>query len=566
MHDLVIKGARVIDGLGNPEQQVSIAVRDGRIVEIGDISESAVETIDADGKVLSPGVIDTHTHYDAQLTWDSTASPSPSLGVTSVVMGNCGFGIAPCPPHLRETVASNLSVVEGMDLNALVTGIDWGFETFPEYMDFLRDKGVYPNTAVLAGHSVTRTAVMGKEGSERAVPTDSEMAGMKNAVKEALDAGAIGFASSFSPNHMGWQGVPMPSTIASDDEVRELAGLMKGRGHGVFQIASGARGTVEVMESIAEASGGSVFMTTALTMFNEALPGRAHEILDACTAARGRGRKVYAQVTCQPFSMDFTPANPYPFYSHDAFADIKAAPPEVLAKAYADPSFRDKFRANLAAPKPGGIFYGDWNKVEITLPAEERNMGLLGQTVAQIATARGGDPVDAFCDLALDENLETTVVGRFLNAADEGVASILKHPSGVVSLSDAGAHLIFMCDAGFATYFLGHWVREQGTFGLVEGIRRLTSHPAALYGIKDRGRIAVGAHADLLMFDPATVGMSGPTRVNDLPGGGTRTVRSPTGIHGVWVNGAKVFDGTDYVELAKGPGHVLDSFNAPANV
>lgn len=561
MHDLVIKGARVIDGLGNPERDVAVAVQGGRIVEIGDISESAAETVDADGLVLSPGVIDTHTHYDAQMTWDSTASPSPSLGVTTVVMGNCGFGIAPCPPDLRETVASNLSVVEGMDLNALVTGIDWSFETFPEYMDFLRDKGVYPNTAVLAGHSVTRTAVMGKEGSERAEPTDTEMADMKNAVKEALDAGAIGFASSFSPNHMGFNGVPMPSTIASDDELRALAGLMKGRGHGVFQIASGARGTVDVMESVAEASDAAVFMTTALTMYNEALPGRAHEILDACAAARGRGNDVYAQVTCQPFSMDFTPANPYPFYSHDAFAEIKAAPPEVLSKAYGDPGFRRKFRENLAAPKPGGIFYGDWNKVEVTVPAEARNNALTGRTIAEIATDSNRDPVDAFCDLALDEKLETTVVGRFLNAADEGVAGILKHPSGLVSLSDAGAHLIFMCDAGFATYFLGHWVRENATFDLVEGVRRLTSHPAALYGIKDRGRIAVGAHADLLLFDPATVGMSGPTRVNDLPGGGTRTVRSPTGIHGTWVNGRRVFDGTGYVEMAKGPGHVLTEFN-----
>ena len=518
MHDVVIKGARVVDGLGNPEQAVSVAVRDGRVVEIGNVIGSATETIDADGLVLAPGVIDTHTHYDAQLTWDSTASPSPALGVTTVIMGNCGFGIAPCPPDLRETVASNLSVVEGMDLNALVKGIDWSFETFPEYMDLLRFKGVYPNTAVLAGHSVTRTAVMGKEASERAEPTDAEMAAMKTAVKEALDAGAIGFASSYSPNHLGWKGVPMPSTIASDSEVRELAGLMKGMGRGVFQIASGARGTVDVMESIAGVTGGPVFMTTALTMYNEALPGRAQEILDACAEARVRGNNVYAQVTCQPFSMDFTPANPYPFYSHDAFAEIKAASPEVLAKAYRDPSFRARFRTNLADPKPGGIFYGDWKKVEITVPAEDRNKHLAGQTVADLAASQGADPVDAFCDLALDENLGTTVVGRFLNAADNGVAGILKHASGLVSLSDAGAHLIFMCDAGFATYFLGHWVREREAFDLVEGVRRLTSHPALLYGIKDRGRIALGAHADLLLFDPNTIGMSGPKRVNDLPG------------------------------------------------
>lgn len=398
MHDLVIKGARVIDGLGNLEQDGAVAVRDGRIVEVGEISETGAVTVDAGGLVLTPGVIDTHTHYDAQLTWDSTASPSPALGVTSVVIGNCGFGIAPCPVHLRDTVASNLSVVEGMDLNALVAGIDWSFETFPEYLDFLRDRGVYPNTAVLAGHSVTRTAVMGKEASERVEPTDRELTAMKTAVKEALDAGAIGFASSFSPNHLGWNGVPMPSTIASDDEVRALAGLMKGRGHGVFQIASGARGTVDVMESIAEASNAAVFMTTALTMYNEALPGRAHEILDACARARARGRNIHAQVTCQPFSMDFTPANPYPFYSHDAFADIKAAAPEVLARAYGDPAFRQAFRENLAAPKPGGIFYGDWNKVEITVPAKAGNGRFAGKTIAALAGETGRDPIDIFFD------------------------------------------------------------------------------------------------------------------------------------------------------------------------
>ena len=536
MLDTIIKGARVIDGLGSPEQDVAVGIKNGRIAEMGQIHESALEVLNVDGLVLSPGIIDTHTHYDAQLTWDSTASPSPALGVTTIVIGNCGFGIAPCPPRLRETVVSNLSVVEGMDLNALLFGIDWGFETFPEYMNYLREKGVYPNTAVLAGHSVTRSAVMGKEASERSKPTDSEMSAMKNAVKEALDAGAIGFASSFSPNHMGWNGVPMPSTIASDNELIELASLMKGRGHGVFQIASGARGTVEMMEGIADATGGPVFMTTALTMYNEALPGKAHQILDRC-----KFEKVVPHVS--------------------KFKDIKAGSAQIISDAYRDPSFRERFKEDLAAPKPGGIFYGDWNKVEISLTTEEHNISLIGHTIAQVAAERSEDPVDTFCNLALDENLGTTIVGRFLNSANDGVAEILKHESGIVSLSDAGAHLIFMCDAGFGTHFLGHWVRNQGLFNLVEGIRRLTSRPAALYGIKDRGRISIGAYADLLLFDPDNIGMTAPIRINDLPGGGTRTIRNPKGIHSVWVNGSKVFDGGSYIEMNKGPGAILDKFD-----
>ncbi|MCB1739960.1 MAG: amidohydrolase family protein [Gammaproteobacteria bacterium] len=561
MHDLVIKGARIIDGLGNPEILGDVGVRDGRIAELGKLTQSGAETVEADGRVLCPGVIDTHTHYDAQLTWDSTASPSPALGVTTVVMGNCGFTIAPCPPSERERVAANLSVVEGMDLKALEQGIDWGFESFPEYLDMLRDKGVYPNTAVLAGHSVTRTAVMGKEASERETPTDAELARMQALVKEALDAGAIGFATSFSPNHLGANGVPMPSTIASDDEVRALAGVMKGRAHGVMQIASGSRGTVELLETFTQASGKRLFTTAALTMYNEAAPDKALTLLDQMRVARERGNRIHAQVTCQPLSFDFTPANPYPFYSHDAFADIKASSAQVLRAAYARPEFRAAFKANLAAPQPGVIFYGNWDRIEVAVAALEKNAGLQNRTFAEIARERGQDPVDVFFDLALEEDLQTTVIGRFLNVAEEGVGPILKHESGLVSLSDAGAHLIFMCDAGFACHFLSHWVRERGEFELVEAIRRLTSHPAELYGLPDRGRIELGAHADLLLFDPATIAISKPRRVGDLPGGGMRAIRESSGIHGVWVNGRRVYDERGYVDHGKGPGQVLTRFN-----
>ncbi|MBT5265948.1 MAG: amidohydrolase family protein [Rhodospirillaceae bacterium] len=560
MHDVVFKGARIIDGLGNPEMSGEVAVKDGRVVEIGSSVGSAETVVDADGAVLAPGIVDTHTHYDAQLTWDSTASPSPSLGVTTVVMGNCGFAIAPCPPEHRELVAANLSIVEGMDLSALTAGIDWGFESFPEYMDMLRAKGVYPNTAVLAGHSVTRTAIMGKEASEREVPSEAQMNAMKSAVQEALDAGAIGFATSFSPNHLGAGGRPMPSTIASDDEVRQLAGLMNGREHGVMQIAAGRRGTVDLLETFVEASGKPIFITAALTMYNEAHPEKSMEMMEQCQAARGRGHEIYAQVTCQPLSFDFNPANPYPFYSHDAFADIKAKPPEVLAAAYADESFRNAFKANLANPQAGVIFYGNWDRVEVAVPALASNAGLQNRSFADIGRERGTDPVDVFCDLALEEKLETTIVGRFLNVDEDGVGPILRHDSGVISLSDAGAHLIFMCDAGFGCHFLSRWVRERGEFDLVEGIRRLTSHPADLYGLRDRGRIAVGSHADLMLFDPTEIGISKPHRISDLPGGGTRAIRESSGIHGVWVNGAKVFGEGGYADLDKGPGHVLTEF------
>ena len=205
MHDLIIRGAQVFDGLGNPPQQADVAVDAGRISLIGRATEGARQTIDAGGLALMPGIVDLHTHYDAQITWDRSMSPSPALGVTTAVIGNCGFGVAPCPAPMRETMMKNLSVVEGMDLNALMTGVKWEFESFPEYMALLRRTAPYLNTAVFAGHSVIRTAVMGEAASERAEATTDELAAMRREVRVAMDAGAIGFASSFSPNHSGYE-------------------------------------------------------------------------------------------------------------------------------------------------------------------------------------------------------------------------------------------------------------------------------------------------------------------------------------------------------------------------
>ena len=494
-----------------------------------------------------PGMIDVHTHYDAQVTWDPTLSPSPALGVTTAVMGNCGFGIAPCPVAQRDTVLRNLAVVEGMDLAALQGGVRWEFETFAEYMANLRRIGPLANVAVLAQHSTIRSAVMGEEASTRAVASTLELSRMQSLVREALDAGAIGFASSFSPNHAGWGGRPMPSTISSDAELKSLTGEMKSKGKGIFVMATGPRATPEYMEDISAANGRPAFMVTVLTMYNDADPAKAMEYYERCAAARRRGHEVYIHTSCQPLSFNFTLQEPYLLYSHDAFDRVKAAKPEERAAIYEDVSFRNRFRENLADPKQGILFYGDWAKIEKD-----------SRSISDLARDAKKDPVDYFFDLPVDQQL----IGKLFQNNDAGVAPLLRHEQGVVALSDAGAHLIYFCDAGFGLHFLQHWVRETGTFTLAEGVRKLTGDPARMYRIPGRGMIKMGAFADFLLFDEKKVGISNLEKIKDLPGGGTRMIRRPVGVHGVWVNGVQVHDGKDYLRMELGPGQVLTEFDS----
>ena len=560
MHDLLIRGAQVYDGLGNAPKQLDVAVDGGRVSLIGKATSPARETVDAAGLSLMPGIVDLHTHYDAQVTWDRTMSPSPALGVTTVVIGNCGFGVAPCPAGMRETMMKNLSVVEGMDLNALLTGVRWEFETFPEYMDQLRRTGPYLNTAVFAGHSVMRTAVMGEAASERAEPTEAELAEMRRLLREAMNAGAIGFASSFSPNHSGYGGRPMPSTIATEAELRALTGVLGEVGRGVFMSATGSRLTPQVMEAIAAETRRPAYISTVLTMYNEADPARGLAYYDTCARALDRGNEVYILTSCQPLSFDFKLTDPYLLLSHSAFDAIKGVNPDRLPAVYADPAFRAKFRENLGHPKSGVLFLGNWERIEVNVTALPEHAQFEGMTVAAMARQLGVDPVDAFFDLALKEDLETSFVGKLFQNVDAGVAPLIKHRASVITLSDAGAHLVYMCDAGFGLHFLAHWVRQTGEFTLEEGIRRLTSDAAHRVRIPNRGRLVEGAPADLLLFDPASVGISRPISLNDLPGGGSRMVRESHGVHGVWVNGVKVHDGKNYVALERGPGQVLDQF------
>jgi N-acyl-D-aspartate/D-glutamate deacylase len=354
----------------------------------------------------------------------------------------------------------------------------------------------------------------------------------------------------------------MPSTLASDDELAALVGVLGEEGRGMFVSATGPRATPEYMENIAATTGRPAFIVTVLTMHNDANPGQALDYYERCRAANDRGREVYIHSSCQPLSFDFTLRDPYVLYSHDSFARVKQADKTALRAVYEDRAFRAAFRADLMRPKAGIIFSGDWGKIEIGQAATDTVQVLEGRTIAELARESGRDPVDVLFDTALADGLDTVFVGKFFNSDDDGVQPLLQHSAGVVALSDAGAHLKFLCDAGFGLHFLGHWVRERGAFTLEEGVRRLTSDPARKYRVPERGCIEPGAWADLLLFDPKTVGISRLERVSDLPGGGTRMIRRPRGVHGVWVNGTQVFDGERYAATGTGPGHVLDRFLA----
>ncbi|MFO1351718.1 MAG: amidohydrolase family protein [Gammaproteobacteria bacterium] len=383
---------------------------------------------------------------------------------------------------------------------------------------------------------------------------------MQALIRDALEAGAIGFASSQSQNHAGYGGVPMPSRLADEAELRALVGVLREAGKGLFQITVGPHIKVAFLESLAADCARPVIFSALFQ--NDAFPKRAPTMLAQSQEAHARGHRVYAQVACHPLTMEFTLANAYPMQSLEVWAALRGADQETLQIAYRKADFRRAFRDQLAHPAKGKLFYGNWRNVDINQVADPRHRELEGLNIADAAAQRGVDPVDLFFDLGLAERLQTLFSAKLLNVDENKVEPLLRHSASIISLSDAGAHLSYLCDAGFGLNLLGHWVRDRHTFTLEEAIRQLTSWPAAIYGITDRGRITVGAYADLMLFDPDSVGISGLKRVHDLPAGGSRMIRESRGLHGVWVNGAQVWEPAGYRDLATAPGMILDRFSA----
>ena len=539
MNDLLFRNALVFDGSGAEPQVHDVAVRDGRIAPA---TRDAKQIIDADGLALMPGIIDSHTHFDAQITWDPMLRPSPALGVTTAVIGNCGFTISPCRPEHRELTMRNLTQVEGMSLDVLKRGIRWEFETFPEYLAQLKNNPAVLNVAAYVGHSSIRTWVMGEAATERAARAD-EVSAMAQLVREAMAAGAIGLASSTSPAHNGEGGKPMPSRLADDDEHLALVRAMgepSNGARGVYMVTKGGQMPVSLLEQMSAVSGRPVMI--AALLHNNTNPRGVFDDLDAIAAANTRGRKLIGQVSCCPLSMDFTLASAYPVEGLASWRPALGLQGEALKAVLRDRSFRDAVRAELAAPAVFRLFNSEWDALQVTEAASEMHRALEQRPLGQVARERGIDPLDLMLDIALDEDLSTVFTAMLLNSDEAAVGRLLTHPHSIVSLSDAGAHLTFFNDAGFGLHLMGHWARDRGVMALAEAVRRLTTAPANVFGFKDRGAIREGLAADLLLFDPKTVARGPKQRVFDLPGGAPRLHTDGVGVRGVWVNGGLVAD------------------------
>jgi N-acyl-D-aspartate/D-glutamate deacylase len=558
MHDLLIKDARVYDGLGGGPVHADVAVSGGRVAALGRGLGSARETVDAGGLALMPGIVDTHTHYDAQITWDPMANPSPALGVTSLVMGNCGFTIAPCRPADRDLVMRNLTHVEGMSLEALRAGIRWDFETFPQYLDMLEQRGVGPNVACFVGHSSVRTYVLGDDAPRRAASA-AEIAGMREIVVDAMRAGACGFSTTNNVQHNGESGIPMPSRLADEAEMQALCGSLREVGRGVLMMTKAGTTPVPWIEDLA-ARAGRPFVIAAL-LYNSAAPESGFEDLDQIGRARARGRRLYGAVSCTPLVFEFTLHEPYVFEGLAAWKPAMSAHGGEAARLFRDAGFRAAVKQELARPARR-LFNGEWDKVFVTRAKRPEHRACEGRPLSALAADSGKHPMDLLLDLAVDEDLDTLFTGTLLNSDEEAVGRMIRSPNSLLSLSDAGAHLTFMCDAGFGLHFLGHWVRDRGLMPLPEAVRRLTSEPADAFGIADRGRLTPGACADMLLFDPHTVGRGPSQRVFDLPAGGSRLHTPALGVHGVWVNGRKVADARGMVPDARPAGRLLREFAA----
>jgi len=561
MFDLLIKNAKIIDGTGLPSFTGDIAIEDGIIVDRGNNLGKAKSIIDAQGLTLVPGFIDSHTHYDAQLTWDPWANPSPKLGVTTVVIGNCGFTIAPCKPEHRDLTMRNLTNVEGMSLDVLRQGIVWNFETFPEYLDFIENRGVGPNVAAYVGHSSVRVYVMGEDALTRKA-TDSEILEMQAIVKESMMSGGLGFATSTFEGHNGENGVPMPSRLADDKEMHSIIMAMSSFGRGIFMLTRGSSTSIDKIQNWMKDSNRPAVV--AALLHNPLSDNSTFKILDDISKATDKGIEMWGQVSCRPLSMEFTMKSPYLFEGIYSWRPaMECVSLELYEKVLADNNFRETLLNEIENDAQVRLFNGDWDKIIVREVNNKKYENLEGRSIKDIALDANVNPLDWLLDHSLSANgMDTLFIAMLLNSDEKAVGKLLKHPRSNITLSDAGAHLTFFNDAGYGLYMLQRWVRENKLMSIEEAIYNLTGKQADIYRIDQRGRLVPGQYADMMLFDPDEVAVSQSYRVSDLPGGGSRLNIDGEGIKGVWINGKRVLEDGDLISKNNLPGKVIRGFHA----
>jgi N-acyl-D-amino-acid deacylase len=532
-YDLIIRNGKIVDGSGIPGFHSDVAVSGGWIVEIGQVSGEARRVLNANGMVVAPGIIDNHTHYDAQVTWDPLCTFSCYHGATTVVIGNCSLALAPAHEEDREMLASVLSHVEAIPLEAIRAGVTWSWETVPQYLNAL-DRRLGINVASLIGHSAVRRYVMGEASQERHA-TDGEVAAMKAIVREGIEAGAVGVSFERNQRHFDWNGRLAPTNLASDAEIFAVAGVVDEVGRGVIQFG----GDRKLGAQVAKASRCPVFYGNITQQ--AVAPDQWRERLTEAESMMRQGHRAYQFVMPRPGDLRYTLKTAQHFDALPSWKSVMLLPLEKRKQAFRDPEVRARLHLEAVEtpnnPRRAGDFTRRWDLQFVFRPALPKHQHLKGKSVAEIAREQGKDVLDVFLDLSLEEDLETEFERREVNSDEAAMTALLTSPYTVIGQSDGGAHVVFRTDYSYSTYLLSHWVREKEIMSLEEAIRKLTFVPASLFGLFDRGLVRPGMAADLMVFDPETIGPLEPGEAQDLPGGAKRRKQLAQGIEWTVVNG-----------------------------
>ena len=569
MTDLVITGGTIVDGTGAPPRRADLAISDGVIVD-DPAPGSATRTIDADGLVVAPGFVDLHTHYDAQLLWDPMASPSPFHGVTTVLGGNCGFTLAPVGPDDVDYLRRMMARVEGMALEALEAGLDWSWRSFGDWLDRL-DGRIAVNAGFLVGHSALRRAAMGAD-AVGGTPSPDQLAAMVALLHESLAAGGLGFSTSQAPTHNDDAGAPVPSRAAARDELLALARAVGDHDGTTLEliIAGCINGfTDDDVDLLADLSVGAGRPINWNVLGVSSLNPTGHESqLAASDRVAERGGRLVALTMPQPMRLRLSFATGFVLDGLPGWREVLSLPKAERLRALSDPEVRRRMDAQAHSPEAGVLAgLANWPILELAETFAPENAPYTGRRVGDVAAERGVDPFDALLDVVVADELRTGLQPPAFGESDADWAlraEVWRDPRVIVGGSDAGAHLDMMCGAVYSTALLGEAVRRRGLLALEEAVRLLSDVPARYYGLVGRGRIEPGFAADLVLFDPATIGPRPVVTRDDLPGGASRLYAEADGIEAVLVNGVEIV--RDGAATGATPGTLLRSGRDTATV